>query len=127
VSVISVLKSHNLTCNLSLPSRGEVWRSANDQISNHLKIFDINLCLTSPVPGDSTLSEDPYFQSPMILIAPRAGRQLDSRRFVPTDLVGEDFKVPSLVPYANKVTNPYASDDRPLLFFGKPGQVSNLA
>jgi hypothetical protein len=116
-SVISVLNIQNLTCNLSLPSRGEVWRSVNDQLSTHLRTFNIDF-VSCPVPGDDTVSSDPYFQSPMILIAPRSARQADSRRFLQTDLVGGDFKVPNLVSYANKVTNPSAGDDRPLLFFG---------
>jgi len=55
----------------------------------------------------------------MILIAPRATRQAESRRFLQTDLVGGNFNVPSLVSHANKVTNPSAGDYRPLLFFGK--------
>jgi hypothetical protein len=116
--VISVLKSHNLACNLSLPSRGEVWRTVNDQLSNHLKNFQVDVLLSPPTSDDTAISTDPYFQSPMILIAPLTARQADSRKFVQTDLVGSNFKVTSLVSYSNKVTNPCAGDDRPLLFFG---------
>jgi hypothetical protein len=54
----------------------------------------------------------------MILIAPRSGRQADSRLFAQTDLVGGDFKVPALVTHARRATNPRAGDERPLLFFG---------
>jgi hypothetical protein len=117
-SVIAALDAHNLTCNLSLPSRGDVWRDVNDQLSDHLKLAKIDLLSSSTPLDDLTMPGDPYFQSPMILIGPRSPRQWESRRFVQTDIVGGDFKIASLVPLANKVRNPCDGDDRPLLFFG---------
>jgi hypothetical protein len=115
--LINVLGSHNLTCNLSLPSRGEVWRNVNEQLSTHLRTFHIDF-IASPPASDGNIATHPYFQSPMIHIAPRKPRQTDSRKFTQTDLVAGDFKVPTLVLHANKATNPCVGDERPLLFFG---------
>jgi hypothetical protein len=118
-SLLAALTSYNLTCNVSLPSRGEAWRNVNDQLAIHLNRYNIDFLSASACHENPAIPGDPYFQSPMILIAPRSLRQSDSRRFVQTDLVGGDFKVPSLVLLANKVTNPCDGDQRPILFFCK--------
>jgi|ERR1700722_14379810 len=111
--LLTALRAHNLTCVLSLPNVGEVWRIVNEQIEAHLSRHQIVL-KTSSNPRSNG-----YFDSPMFLIHhKRGGRQVLRQAFVQSDFSGNTFTVTALKNTSGLLSNPEDDAMHPLLFFG---------
>ena len=102
---------HNLLCNLTLPSIGEVWRAVSQQISTH--IFSHHITTGWPSTSES------FFSIPMFLIHPIRGRQAIVRKFIESDLTASTFTVSNLTKLSHLMSNPEENAELPLLFFGK--------
>jgi hypothetical protein len=115
-TLIGTLEAHNLTCALLLRQRDELWKEVNEQLTRN---FDRTGIITAQSPSaHRSISEISYFDSPMVLIAPRGNQQGDRRVFKDPGLVGATFTFEMLSSLSRWVTNPRDNDRRPLLFFG---------
>jgi hypothetical protein len=109
--LISALRAHNLTCILSLPPEGEVWRIVSTQISNHLSNHNIATGVTSEPTA--------YFRVPMFLIHPnKKERQVTRRLFIESDLTAQTFTVAALTKASRMALNPEENSPHSILFFG---------
>jgi hypothetical protein len=113
--IIPNLQECNLTCVLSLPYAGEVWREVEQQILEHLRSQDISVGLAPNRNGNN------YFTSPIFLVHPTKGRQSSTRLFVEADLTASTFTVAELNKKSQLVNNPMEGSRYRLLFFGRTG------
>ena len=110
--VVPQLQEHGLTCRISLPQAGEVWRPVEQQILDHLRNQDIS---AGVAPNRAAGS---YFTSPLLLVHPTKGRQATQRPFVESDLTASTFTVAELRKKSQLVNNPIEGARDHLLFFG---------
>jgi hypothetical protein len=113
--LLNVLGTHNLTCTLSIPTSGEVWRTVYDQISAHLS----NHGITAQEVSDSLTS--PFFSTPMFLLMPQRLRGTNPRRLVETEYTASLFTATTLASTSQKLIHPGGAGHLPLLFFGSSG------
>lgn len=111
--LLSTLRAYNLTCVVSLPNIGEVWRIVSEKILTHLSQHHI-VAMTSANP-----SSNGFFDTPMFLVhRRRGGRQVPRQSFIQSDFSGNTFTVTALRNTSNLLSNPEDNAAHPLIFFG---------
>jgi hypothetical protein len=111
--LLVALRVNNLTCLLSLPTVGEVWRILDEQILSHLSRHGIK------AEPSSDFFASGFFTTSMFLIHPKkGGRQVLRREFVESDFTSSIFTVETLESTSRMVSNPESNARHPLLFFG---------
>jgi hypothetical protein len=116
VLLINTLRSFNLTCVLTLPTEGAVWRTVDEQISAHLQSHNISV--------KSSCFD--YFSTDMYLIHPRRGPMTNPRRFSESNLTPDTFTAEKLKEIAQLLSNPEEGAQHLLLFFGTPCRCLSL-